>query len=328
MHPYLLRHGGLVISSYPFLYGLGVAMAGLVIALLLKRRGYSLRRSANLFMAAAIAVVLGGLILYGVVRWSSVKAGMSKFLSLSAGGQILYGSLILNLQVAGHEWSVGMTKKATYITCVSILVMLAVGVFVVPGVMQYHRHRQVEWWLDHSYPIATNLIHQDHLHFASYQDWSKAGKEIPSIGPILVRMYDNADSEYDRTQLLYAMGAVASPRTVAVLLGTVQSTDSPKLREEALIYGLATNIEDPCIQEGLLGIVKDIRQPLDDRCWVLAELIHAGSAGARDYARQHGQGLLASARASGVIERYTVVLAEQIDKIDEGSQSMPSEASE
>jgi len=97
MHPYLLRHGGLVISSYPFLYGLGVAVAGLVIVLLLKSRGCSVRRSANLFMVAAIAVVLGGQILYGVVRWSSVRTGISEFLSLSSGGQILYGSVLLTV---------------------------------------------------------------------------------------------------------------------------------------------------------------------------------------------------------------------------------------
>jgi len=97
MYPYLLRQGGLVVSSYPFLYGLGVAVAGVVFALFLKQRGCSLRRSANVFMAAAVSVVLGGQVLYGVVRWSSVRAGLSEFISLSSGGQILYGSVLLTV---------------------------------------------------------------------------------------------------------------------------------------------------------------------------------------------------------------------------------------
>ena len=87
MHPYLCRYGGFVVSSYAFLYGLGVAVAGLVLALLLRKKGYGLRRSANLFILAAVAVVVGGRILYGIVRWSAAKADLQGFLTCLLGAK-------------------------------------------------------------------------------------------------------------------------------------------------------------------------------------------------------------------------------------------------
>lgn len=97
MHPYLCRHGGAVISSYAFFYGLGVAVAGLLFALLLRKRGHGLRKPANLFMLAAVVVVVGGRILYGIVRWSEAKSDLRGLFDLSAGGQILYGSIFLTV---------------------------------------------------------------------------------------------------------------------------------------------------------------------------------------------------------------------------------------
>lgn len=99
MCPYLVRYGGLSIPSYPFLYGLGLASAGLVFASLLRRRGYGLSRSANMFMLAGLSVVVGGQILYGIARWPDVKYDLWGFLDFSVGGQILYGSLILTVPV-------------------------------------------------------------------------------------------------------------------------------------------------------------------------------------------------------------------------------------
>ncbi|MEI7835657.1 MAG: prolipoprotein diacylglyceryl transferase family protein [Planctomycetota bacterium] len=95
MHPYLYQSQGLCVPAYPFFYGLGVAVAGVVLAVLLRRDGYSLRRSASLFFLGALATVVGGQILYGVVRWSLVEDDIGGFLALVSGGQILYGSLLL-----------------------------------------------------------------------------------------------------------------------------------------------------------------------------------------------------------------------------------------
>jgi phosphatidylglycerol:prolipoprotein diacylglycerol transferase len=99
MRPYLIQYGGLTVASYPFLYGLGVGAAGLVLAILLHSKGVSLRRSANLFIACVISVVLGGRILYAIVYWESVRNQLGEFLSFTAGGQILYGSILLTVPV-------------------------------------------------------------------------------------------------------------------------------------------------------------------------------------------------------------------------------------
>jgi len=97
MCPYLWRHGGLTLSSYAFFYGLGVAAAGLIFVLLLARRGYGLRRPTGLFLLTAIMIVIGARILYGAVRWSEAASDLHEFFDLSAGGQILYGSVLLTL---------------------------------------------------------------------------------------------------------------------------------------------------------------------------------------------------------------------------------------
>jgi phosphatidylglycerol:prolipoprotein diacylglycerol transferase len=95
VHPYLLQIGEFTIASYPFLYGLGVGLAGLVLSLLLRARGVSLARAANVFLLAAAAVVVGGQTLYAIVRWEHVRHDVDSFISLSSGGQILYGSILL-----------------------------------------------------------------------------------------------------------------------------------------------------------------------------------------------------------------------------------------
>ena len=216
-----------------------------------------------------------------------------------------------------------MTRKTTCVLVATILIVLVAATCVILSIWRDRPQKRVKWWLEHSYPIQWNLVPQEQLYFASYQKWSQAGKDIPGIGPILVAMYKKADSEFNKRHLLYAMGAVPIQTTIAFMSDVMLSASSSTLRKAALSYGLLPNIAEPAVQEALLVFVKSSQQSISDRCWVLAELLHARNKDAIAYARLQGQELLSNAETAGVDAKYRNLLAEQMGMLTAASQPGP-----
>ncbi len=174
---------------------------------------------------------------------------------------------------------------------VVLLVLVTVIVWIRKAAGAQTPQERLQWWLDHSFPIFGNVVPDSNLYFASYETWSQAGKDIHDAGQILIDMFNDTDSEFDKVKLLYAMGAIGSLETNAFVCNLVRSTDSPKLRSSGLTYGLIPNLDEPAVQEYLVTFVKSTQQPLADRCRALDELLHAGNKYAIAYAKSHGHKL-------------------------------------
>ncbi len=114
-----------------------------------------------------------------------------------------------------------MTRKEAYVLGTSLLIVLVAATFLAPTILRARQRQQVQWWLDHSYPIFTNLLPEKNRYFASYEEFRQAGRDIPGAGPILIDMYNRAESESDKANLLYAMGAVGTPETNAFVCNIV-----------------------------------------------------------------------------------------------------------
>lgn len=99
MYPYLIRVGQLSIPAYPVLYGLGIAVSGLVAILLGHRRGLSHRRLATLILLLAGAIVIGGRAFYVVQHWAEFHDDPRSAVDISEGGQVFYGGLLLAIPV-------------------------------------------------------------------------------------------------------------------------------------------------------------------------------------------------------------------------------------
>jgi phosphatidylglycerol:prolipoprotein diacylglycerol transferase len=99
MHPYLVTIGGKSFPAYPLIYGLGIAVGGIVVLLLGRLRGLSSRKLAHVFLLFSFAVFIGGRA--GFVMQHSEAFGDSRedAFDLSEGGQVLYGGLLLAIPV-------------------------------------------------------------------------------------------------------------------------------------------------------------------------------------------------------------------------------------
>jgi phosphatidylglycerol:prolipoprotein diacylglycerol transferase len=95
MHPFLIQRPEISIGAYPFFYGLGLACAGIVEGLLLRERGYRFRDGIRLWGVVCLLIVFGGRLLYLLIYLLPTdKVTVGWFLSLSQGGEVLYGALI------------------------------------------------------------------------------------------------------------------------------------------------------------------------------------------------------------------------------------------
>lgn len=186
--------------------------------------------------------------------------------------------------------------------------------------------QRATWWLEHSYPLPTEHVHQRHLRFATYPQWRQAGRDIPGIGAILVGEYHRAESEQEQVRLLFAMGAVPDSKTVDCLSDVAVSTRRAALRDAALAYGLMPNIELPSVRQALMRFVMSTQGPVEDRCWILAELLYAGSDDAIAYASTAGQDLLFKAELTGASLGARQSLAQQMH-LAAASRFAPAEKS-
>lgn len=209
------------------------------------------------------------------------------------------------------------SKLKTGIVVAGLLVIGAA--IIAPWFTQRYHQRQVEWWLDHSYPRSTNLLDEPHRYYSSYSDWSRAGQGIPHADRILIEMYRETDSAWEKNLLLYAMGAVPTATTVEFLSQVLHSSQDEELRESAFIYGLLCNAGTEIAQRALLEHAKDGTQTVDIRCQALLELLEKGNKDAIVYARQHGRPLLVAARAGGVHAWWTERLAKMLSSMTPAS---------
>jgi len=93
---------------------------------------------------------------------------------------------------------------------------------------------RIQWWLDHAYPIHANLLPVSyHYCFATYEEFRQAGRDIPGIEPILIDMYNNAESKFDKINLLHALAAVGTPETIAFIRTVAMSPDGEELLAKA-----------------------------------------------------------------------------------------------
>lgn len=97
MHPYLIRIGNFSLPAYPMLYGIGIALAGLVFLLLSKKEGLNVRKMAHLLLLIAVASVLGGRFFYVLQFSHQFEGNWGKAFNFSEAGQVIYGGLILGL---------------------------------------------------------------------------------------------------------------------------------------------------------------------------------------------------------------------------------------
>ncbi len=94
MSPFLIQNRAIAIASYPFFYGLGLVVAGLIEGLLLSRRGFRFRDGIRVWAVACFLIVFGGRLLYILIYSSSETLTAGWFFSLNEGGEVLYGALI------------------------------------------------------------------------------------------------------------------------------------------------------------------------------------------------------------------------------------------
>jgi len=94
MSPFLIQNRAIAIASYPFFYGLGLVVAGLVLGLLLSQRGFRFRDGIRVWAIACFLIVFGGRLLYILVYYSSETSTAGWFFSLNEGGEVLYGAMI------------------------------------------------------------------------------------------------------------------------------------------------------------------------------------------------------------------------------------------
>ncbi len=100
MFPTLIHIGDLFISTYPLLYGLGLATAGLIVLILGHHsQGLELRRLAHLIMLVSAAVIVGGRLFYIVGQGPAEDYRDSSILTLTEGGHVLYGGLLLAILI-------------------------------------------------------------------------------------------------------------------------------------------------------------------------------------------------------------------------------------
>ncbi|MEI7835655.1 MAG: hypothetical protein WCK05_04495, partial [Planctomycetota bacterium] len=121
----------------------------------------------------------------------------------------------------------------------------------------------------------------------------------PGIEKVLIDKYAVADL-WEKRHLLYAMGAVPSPRTFSFLIDVALSTNDPKLREAALGWGLGPNIAEPVVQQTYLDVATNSEQPIEIRLGPLRALVEAGNAEAMVYLKEHAQEQLALTQTLGL----------------------------
>jgi phosphatidylglycerol:prolipoprotein diacylglycerol transferase len=95
MLPFLIQNDTVSIAAYPFFYGLGLVVAGVILATLLSRRGYRFRDGVFIWAIVCVLVVLGGRLLYLLIYFSSENLTAGWFFSLNEGGEVLYGAMIV-----------------------------------------------------------------------------------------------------------------------------------------------------------------------------------------------------------------------------------------
>lgn len=187
-----------------------------------------------------------------------------------------------------------MLRKTRRLSVTMSIAAILLPAVVLAGIWAwnvYTRHR-VEWWLEHSYSMWRGLIPEANLYFPSYEKWSEAGRKIPGIERILIDKYAVA-SLREKRHLLYAMGAVPTPRTLSFLSDVALSTNDPELRTTAVWMGLGPNLAEGQVQETYLALLENHALPPKDHLSLLCALIEAGNASAIGYPKAHSEEVVA-----------------------------------
>jgi phosphatidylglycerol:prolipoprotein diacylglycerol transferase len=95
MHPLLIQNQSITIGSYPLCYGLGLVCGGIILGLLLNKRGFGFRDTIQLWWIICLLVYFGGILTY-VIIYPPHRGHLTWawLVSMTEGGQVLYGGLI------------------------------------------------------------------------------------------------------------------------------------------------------------------------------------------------------------------------------------------
>lgn len=99
MHPYLVTIGGKSIPAYPLVYGLGIAVGGIGVLWLGRLRGLNARKLADVLLLLSFSILIGGRLAYVIQHSDEFRDRPGDAFVLSAGGQVLYGGLLLAVPV-------------------------------------------------------------------------------------------------------------------------------------------------------------------------------------------------------------------------------------
>jgi len=99
MFPYLIRYGGLSVPAYPVIYGLGIALGGMVLLYLASREGLNVRKVAHIILIVALSSLLGGRLFYVLQHIGEFRGNWDRAFILSDAGQVFYGGLLLAIPV-------------------------------------------------------------------------------------------------------------------------------------------------------------------------------------------------------------------------------------
>lgn len=92
MHPYLIQTESFTVAAYPFFYGLALVISCVLFAQLSRRRGIPFRTAVNVWFIVAVAIIIGGRLLFILVHSPSTSF-LDSMETFQSGGEALYGAL-------------------------------------------------------------------------------------------------------------------------------------------------------------------------------------------------------------------------------------------
>ena len=99
MCPYIYDGRYLRLPAYPIFYGIGLCLAGAIVVIILNE-SLRCKRVATMLLCLSVITLIGGRMFYYVIESSAEAGAWTGFWNFKAGGEALFGSLMLGVPAA------------------------------------------------------------------------------------------------------------------------------------------------------------------------------------------------------------------------------------